>query len=51
MFEELVRLKTSGGWRDFVGGFLLRKEADVEEDMGPGARLREDAGKGLEFKL
>ncbi|CDJ56236.1 lon protease, putative, partial [Eimeria maxima] len=43
LFEELVRLKTSGGWRDFVGGFLLRKEADVEEDMGPGARLREDA--------
>ena len=51
LFEELVRLKTSGGWRDFVGGFLLRREAEVEEDVGPGAKLREDAGEGLGFRV
>ncbi|OEH76449.1 lon protease family protein [Cyclospora cayetanensis] len=44
LFEELVRLKTGGGWRDFVGGFLVKKEPLNEEDLEPGARLREDAG-------
>ena len=44
LFEALVRLKTGGGWRDFIGGFLIKNEPPNEEDIEPGARLREDAG-------